>query len=124
MEKTFKTIIVLDVFCFILLFLVSIISQYYEVDESAQISSLEIISIILILIYFYIMYLLYTFKLLGKTLYVPFYCFYFGLLFALPEQSTNYSNNMIYVMEHLGSVLAGIIFTFIYFTDIKLKFGN
>ena len=124
MEKTFKAIIVLDIFSFILLLLVSIFSQSYEVDESVQTSSLEIISILLMLIYFYIMYLLYTFKSLGKTLYVPFYCFSFGLVFAFPEQSSNYSNNIIYLMEHLGSVLAGVIFTFIYFTEIKLKFGN
>ena len=119
MEKIFKSILIINVLSISLLFILGIIFfDPNEIKEKVSINVLDIISIILVPVYFYNMYLLYKFKSLGKALYIPLNVLMI-LLFSLLED-INYPNLFVYFIDQLLVILIGVIFTFIYFTEIKL----
>lgn len=123
-ENIFKRAIILDFFILMLALLIEIFIPSYEIDENTPISSIEIIAIVFLFVYLYNLYLLYNFKSLGKTLYFPLLCFSLGITFAFPLEHLNISNHLFYILEIISAILTGVILTFIYYTDIKLKFES
>ena len=123
-KNIFKRAIILDFFTLILALLIEIFIPSYEIGENTPISSIDIIAIVFLFVYLYNLYLLYNFKSLGKTLYFPLLCFSLGITFALPLEHLNISNHLFYILEIIGAILTGVILTFIYYTDIKLKFES
>jgi len=123
-ENIFKRAILLNFLLFMLMFLIEIFIPSYEIDENTPISSIDIILIVFLFVYLYNLYLLYNFKSLCKTLYFPLLCFSFGISFAVPLELLNISNHFLIFLQSIATILSGVILTFIYYTDIKLKFES
>ena len=123
-ENIFKRVIILNFLIMMLVFLIEIFIPSYEIDENTPISTIDIILIVFLLVYLYNLYLLYNFKSLGKTLYFPLFCFSLGIIFAIPLELLNTTNYFLIFIESILGTLTGVILTFIYYTDIKLKFES
>ena len=123
-ENIFKRAIILDFLLIMLMFLIEIFIPSYEIDENTPISTIEIILIVFLFVYLYNLYLLYNFKSLGKTLYFPLFSFSLGIGFVVPLELLNFSNHFLIFLQSIGVTLTGVILTFIYYTDIKLKFES
>jgi len=65
------------------------------------------------------LYLLYKFKPIGKQIYV--YSLVIVIIFLLPFFH-DISSGPMYVIDLIGTILSGIILSFLYFTPIKDKF--
>ena len=125
-EKTFKRIIILDfIAAFILPFFGGIIEEsLYPSPEEINFGSIEILVLILTILYCVNLYFLYTFKPIGKTLYIPLLCIGYGMTFFVPLELLSMPNHYWYFLATAGPILSGIIISMIYFTDIKEKFKN
>ena len=123
-ENIFKRVIILIFLIMMLVFLIEIFIPSHEIDENTPISTIDIILIVFLLVYLYNLYLLYNFKSLGKTLYFPLFCFSLGIIFAIPLELLNTTNYFLIFIESILGTLTGVILTFIYYTDIKLKFES
>jgi len=123
-ENIFKRVIILIFLIMMLVFLIEIFIPSHEIDENTPISTIDIILIVFLPVYFYNLYLLYNFKSLGKTLYFPLFCFSLGIIFAIPLELLNATNYFLIFLDSILGTLTGVILTFIYYTDIKLKFES
>ena len=124
-EKIFKRIIILDfILAFILPFFGGIIAEsLYPSPEEINFGNIEILLLILTVVYIVNLYFLYTFKPIGKTIYVPLLCIGYGLIFFTPLEVFA-TTHLSYFFETATGIISGIIIGMIYFTDIKEKFKN
>ena len=124
-EKIFKRIIILDfILAFILPFFGGVIEEsLYPSPEEIIFSNIEIFLLILAFVYVVNLYFLYTFKPIGKTIYVPLTCIAYGTIFFTPLELFA-TTHFLYFLETAGGIITGIIIGMIYFTDIREKFKN
>ena len=72
-----------------------------------------------LIVHFFSLYLLYKFKSIGKQIYV--YSLVIIIIFLLLFFH-DISSGPMYVIDLIGTILSGIILSFLYFTPIKDKF--
>ena len=134
-NKLFKNLILINLFIIVLytiFFLFIETDSNSSLNESEEMFLSEIILGLIIIIHFilYIVchYLLYTFKPLGKKLFLPLTLFniiiYIILIFLSKDAGIyeNANSNIDMIVEWLNGLIAGCIIIFLYFTPIKDKF--
>ena len=92
-----------------------------EIDEPWFL--LDTILLLLLPILFYILFLLYKLRPFGKKIFLPFLILFEVLgYFNLESNDLIYDNKLEIYLEYLDYFFLGVIFTFLYFTDVKKEF--
>ena len=125
LEKLFKRVILLDFFIGLIFLAWAILQEsMYPSSEEVVLTNIDIITLLLLPVYCVNLYLLYTFKPIGRPMYVLIIAFSYGLLFGVPVEMLSTTNHFEYFLTSIGPMISGAILTMIYLTDIKKKFEN
>ncbi len=119
--KIFKNIILSY---FLLLFFLVLLSFQYSSDELYSNGLQEFYVVfggLVFLVFLYCLYSLYKFKPRGKKLFVPLVLIGSMLEYLIGYETYNRSDLERFLLN-LEGVLVGIIFTCLYFTDLKKEF--
>ena len=124
-KDVFKRTIILDVILIVLIFL-SVMFESEAVTEfnntySNQNDMFIIISLVYLIVYIINLYFLYTFKKIGKQIYLIL--FVMGVLIVLMGGSGAY-DAFDGLLDWFLSVVTGAILVFLYFTPIKKEFDK
>ena len=126
LEKLFKRVILLDFFIGIILPIAwgMIQGSAHPSSEVVVLTNTEIVTLLLLPVYCVNLYLLYTFKPIGRPMYVLILAFMYGLTFGVPVEMLSTTNHFEYFLTSIGPMISGAILTMIYLTDIKKKFES
>jgi hypothetical protein len=117
-EKVFKNLIIAQFVLFVLI----IVSVYFapSVEYVESTISNNGIALLVMLVVLYINYfLLFTFRPIGKVLYIPILLVLYTLNFnAGPVDVDSY----VELLDYLSTMIEGMLIAMLYFTDIKNKF--
>ena len=122
-EKVFKNLIISQFALLLILVIYSIFSPVDDafIEEDIIFSSVEIALLIVLAVSYANYFLLFTFKSIGKALFIPILLVLYTLVFLMPVDSG--SNDAITeLFDYLSITIDGMLIAMIYFTDIKNKF--
>ena len=122
-EKVFKNLIISQFALLLVLVIYSIFSPVDDafVEEDIIFSSVEIALLIVLAVSYANYFLLFTFKSIGKVLFIPILLVLYTLVFLMPVDSS--SNDAITeLFDYLSITIDGMLIAMLYFSDIKNKF--
>jgi len=122
-EKVFKNLIISQFALLLVLVIYSIFSPVDDafVEEDIIFSSVEIALLIVLAVSYANYFLLFTFKSIGKVLFIPILLVFYTLVFLMPVDSS--SNDAITeLFDYLSITIDGMLIAMLYFSDIKNKF--
>ena len=122
-EKVFKNLIISQFALLLILVIYSIFSPVDDafIEEDIIFSSVEIALLIVLAVSYANYFLLFTFKSIGKALFIPILLVLSTLVFSMPVDSG--SNDAITeLFDFLSITIDGMLIAMLYFTDIKNKF--
>ena len=122
-EKVFKNLIISQFALLLILVIYSIFSPVDDAFIEADIifSSVEIALLIVLAVSYANYFLLFTFKSIGKVLFIPILLVFYTLVFLMPVDSS--SNDAITeLFDYLSITIDGMLIAMLYFSDIKNKF--
>ena len=117
-EKVFKNLIIAQFVLFVLIIVSVIFAPYDEYVEST-ISNNDIASFVMLVVLYINYFLLFTFRPIGKVLYIPILLVLYTLVFSAgPVDVDSYTE----LFDYLSTMIDGMLIAMLYFTDIKNKF--
>ena len=133
LETAYSQIIILKTIMMALIIVWGAVVQVQNMSNQISTASTDIGGVLFIffsIIYFITSYLLYQYHHLGKMLFIPLVGTFviLGLLteFYNPNQFSKdiFYLLIFYIISPVFFIAQGIIISFIYFTDLKLRFNN
>ena len=123
MEKNFRQVIMINCASFIVpLFLIFLFEDSFSSDSVSFSLILAFLVLLLILLYFVSLWLLYKFKPLGKVIYLSVLLLMELIPIGFPIEMFNYIYHWEVILDTVYYFSAGMLVTFLYFTEIKYKF--
>ncbi len=117
-EKVFKNLIIAQFVLFVLIIVSVIFAPYDEYVEST-ISNNDIASFVMLVVLYINYFLLFTFRPIGKVLFIPILLVLYTLVFSAgPVDVDSYTE----LFDYLSTMIDGMLIAMLYFTDIKNKF--
>jgi len=122
LERIFKNIVAL--YFLVYAYLIGLVlffeeEAYIELPESDLAWPWLIVFVLLVIT----QYCLYTFKPIGKKLFLPLILIGILLMTGLPLESFHSDSVFEYLIDYIASICEGAILAMLYFTDIKKKFN-
>ena len=117
-EKVFKNLIIAQFVLFVLIIVSVIFAPYDEYVESTF-SNIDIASSVMLVVLYINYFLLFTFRPIGKVLFIPILLVLYTLVFSA---GTVDGDIYIYLFDSITATIDGMLIAMLYFTDIKNKF--
>ena len=121
LERIFKNIVVLNFFVYAHFIGPGLFEEetYPELPETDLLWPCLIVFVLLVITQF----CLYTFKPIGKKLFLPLILIGILLMIGLPPEYMHSDSVFEYLIDYIATICQGAILAMLYFTDIKKKFN-